>query len=149
MEGRYFEEFNVGDKFATMGRTLTETDIVNFVALAGFYEELFMNMEYVKNESVFQKRIAPGPLVYSIAEGLLVASGLVHGTGMAHLGLKEMKITAPVACNDTISVEIEVIEKNLTKKPGRGIITFKHEVKNQKNETVMVFLVIRMIKCKG
>lgn len=149
MEGRYFEELNVGDKFVTLGRTITETDIVNFVALAGFYEELFMNMEYVKNESVFKERIAPGALVYSIAEGLLVALGLFHGTGIAFLGLKEMKMTAPVACNDTIRVEIEVIGKNITKKPDRGIVTFKHEVKNQKDEVVMVFWVTRMIKCKG
>ncbi|MFA4911756.1 MAG: MaoC/PaaZ C-terminal domain-containing protein [Desulfobacteria bacterium] len=148
MGGRYFEELNVGDRFVTMARTITETDIVNFVALAGFYEELFMNMEYVKNESVFQKRIAPGALVYSIAEGLLVALGLFHATGIAFLGLKEMKMMSPVACNDTIRVEIEVIEKSMTKKPDRGVITSKHEVKNQKDAVVMVFWVTRMVRRK-
>ena len=52
-------------------------------------------------------------------------SGTLHHTGMAFLGTKNMTWPRPVYCNDTIHVEIEVIEKRLSKKPDRGIVTFK------------------------
>ena len=147
-EGRYFEELNIGDRYKTLSRTITETDIVNFVALAGIYEELFMNIEYIKEHSVFKKKVAPGPLVYCIAEGLAVILGLLHGTGMAFLGLNEMRIPAPVECGDTIGVEIEVIDKRETKKHDRGVIAFRHTVKNQRDEIVMVFEVNRLMRRK-
>jgi acyl dehydratase len=148
MIGKYFEDLNKGDKFATLARTITETEILNYIALTGMYEELFMNIEYIKSQSIFKRRVAPGALVYGIAEGLVVTSGLIHGTGLAFLGLNDLKIPAPVACGDTINVEVEVIDKRQTRKLGRGVVTFKHRVKNQKGETVMVFDVSRLMKRK-
>ena len=74
-------------------------------------------------------------------------TGLIHGTGMAWLG-GEVKVTAPVLEGDTIYVEIEIVDKRETKKPDRGIVTYKHRVLNQRGETVMELKLQRMIKRK-
>jgi acyl dehydratase len=64
-EGVNFEEHVVGAVYRTLARTVSETDIVNFVNLCGFNEPLFYDMEYVKRESVFDRRAAPGALTFA------------------------------------------------------------------------------------
>ena len=82
-----------------------------------------------------------------MAEGLAILTGILHGTGMAFLGV-EMKILNPVFIGDTVSVEIEVVDKRETKKPDRGIVTFFHRVKNQDDTVVMEYEVKRMLRRK-
>jgi acyl dehydratase len=104
-----------------------------------------MDMEYVKRESVFGRRAAPGALTFALSEGLIMQTGLIHGTGMAWLG-GELRIAAPVLEGDTIRVEVEVVEKRETKKPDRGIVTYRHRVLNQRDEVVLEARVQRMIR---
>jgi acyl dehydratase len=143
--GLTYEETAVGATYRTLARTVSETDIVNFVNLCGFVEPLFMDMEYVKRESVFGRRAAPGALTFALSEGLIMQTGLVHGTGMAWLG-GEIRLLAPVLEGDTLHVEIEVIDKRETKKTDRGIVTYQHRVVNQKGEAVLEARVQRMIR---
>jgi acyl dehydratase len=144
-QGVTFEQHAVGARYQTLARTVSETDIVNFVNLCGFNEPLFMDMEYVKKASVFGRRAAPGALTFSLSEGLIMQTGLIHGTGMAYLG-GDLKIVAPVLEGDTIHVEIEVVDKRETKKTDRGIVTYRHRVLNQRDEVVLEARVQRMIR---
>jgi len=144
-KGLFFDDYEVGATYTTNARTISETDIVNFVNLGGFTEPLFMDMEYVKKESVFGRRAAPGALTLTFSEGLVMQTGLIHGTGMAWLG-GDIKVTAPVLEGDTIHVTVEIADKRETKKPDRGIITYRHKVVNQRGETVMELTLQRMIK---
>ena len=144
-EGLDFEQHAVGAVYRTLARTVSETDIVTFVNLCGFTEPLFMDMEYVARESVFGRRAAPGALTFALSEGLIMQTGLIHGTGMAYLG-GEIRVAAPVLEGDTIRVEIEVAEKRETKKPDRGIVTYRHRVLNQRGELVLEARVQRMIR---
>jgi acyl dehydratase len=144
--GRYFEDFEIGDRLRTAGRTITETDIVNFMGLSGVFEELHMNVEYIKAHSVFGRRVAPGPLTFIVAEGLAVMTGLVHHTGMALLSVNNLIYRKPVFCNDTIHVEMIVLAKRETSKPDRGIVTFRHAVHNQAGEVVLEMEKVRMIR---
>jgi len=145
--GVYFDDYKIGATYQTLGRTISETDIVNFVNLGGFTEPLFMDMEYVKKESLFGTRAAPGAMTLTMSEGLVMQTGLIHGVGMAWLG-GEVKVTAPVLAGDTIRVEVEIADKRETKKADRGIVTYKHRVLNQRGETVMELKLQRMIKRK-
>src|SRR5919108_258762 len=147
-EGLSFEEHKVGDVHRTLARTVSETDIVNFVKQCGFPEPLFLDMEYVKRESVFGRRAAPGALTFALSEGLVMQTGLIHGTGMAWLGA-EVRVTAPVLEGDTIRVEIEVVDKRETKKADRGIVTYRHRVLNQRDEVVLDLKIQRMIRRKA
>lgn len=143
--GVAFEGFSVGDRFTTLARTVSEVEIVNFVALAGFTEPLFMDLEYVARESVFKTRVAPGALTFALAEELAMQTGMLHGTGLALLGF-DVKVVAPVPAGDTIHVEIEVAAKRETTKPDRGVVTFRHRVVNQRGETVMEATITRLIR---
>ena len=144
-EGLNFGAHKVGEVYRTLARTVSETDIVNFVNQCGFTEPLFIDMEYVKRESVFKRRAAPGALTFALSEGLVMQTGLIHGTGMAFLG-GELKVVAPVLEGDTIRVEVEVADKRETKKTDRGIVTYKHRVLNQRDEVVLEATIQRMIR---
>ena len=144
-DGLNFEAHAIGATYRTLGRTVSETDIVNFVNIGGFNEPLFMDMEFVARESLFKRRAAPGALTFSLSEGLIMQTGLIHGTGMAWLG-GEIKVVAPVLEGDTIRVEVEVVDKRETKKADRGIVTYRHRVLNQRDEVVMEAKIQRMIR---
>ena len=104
----------VGAQFKTYGRTITETDIVNFISCTGFLEVLFTDMEYVREHSAIKGRLAPGALVYALAEGLTML-GTIQGTGLAFLGM-ELDVKGPTFAGDTIHAEIEVIEQRTASK---------------------------------
>jgi acyl dehydratase len=146
--GLTFEEHRVGDVHRTLARTVSQTDIVNFVNQCGFTEPLFLDMEYVKRESLFGRRAAPGALTFALSEGLVMQTGLIHGTGMAWLG-GELRVVGPVLEDDTIRVEVEVSAKRETKKPDRGIVTYRHRVLNQRDEVVLEATIQRMIRRQG
>src|SRR6266704_1532869 len=94
-QGVLFDDYTIGATYKTLGRTVSETDIVNFVNLGGLTEPLFMDMEYVAKESVFGRRAAPGVMTFALSEGLCMQTGLIHGTGMAWLG-GEVKVHVKV-----------------------------------------------------
>ena len=142
-QGLYWQEMPVGAKFKTFGRTVTETDIVNFISCTGFLEVLFTDMEFVKNHSAIQGRVAPGALVYALAEGMTML-GTIQGTGLAFLHM-ELDVKAPTFAGDTIHCEIEVIEQRPTSKGGRGLVRTRNTVINQRGETVLVFTPLRMM----
>ena len=146
-QGLYFEDFIERKTLYTSRRTVTETDLVTFTTLCGFFEPLFMDLAYVESETPFKKRIAPGALTFSLSEGLAILSGILYKTGMAFLGV-EMEVLKPVFIGDTLTVEIEVINKRETKKTDRGIVTYLHRVMNQNSEQVMEYKIKRMIKRK-
>lgn len=143
--GLTFEEHEIGATYQTLGRTVSEADIVTFVNLCGFNEPLFMDMEYVAKESVFKGRVAPGAFTFCLSEGLIMQTGLIHGTGMAYLG-GEIRIVAPVLAGDTLRVGVTVIDRRETKKADRGIVTYRHAVTNQRGEVVLEAEIKRMIR---
>lgn len=142
-QGMYWQDMKVGDKYKTYGRTITETDIVNFISCTGFLEVLFTDMEYVREHSAIKGRLAPGALVYALAEGLSML-GTIQGTGLAFLGM-ELDVKGPTFAGDTIHVEIEVIEQRAASKGGRGLVRTRNSVINQRGETVLVFTSLRLM----
>ncbi|MEH6507560.1 MAG: MaoC family dehydratase N-terminal domain-containing protein [Sulfitobacter litoralis] len=142
-EGFYWNDLSVGDTFKTFGRTISETDIVNFVSAVGMLESLFVDAEFRAQHSAIDGRPAPAALVYSIAEGLtLNATG--QGTGLAFLQM-ELNVEGPVLQGDTIHVEIEVTEVRATSKQGRGLVRTKNRIVNQRGETVITYTPLRLM----
>ena len=142
----YFEEFAVGQEFVTRGRTVFDYDIGALVALAGLYEELFVNREYYETQSVFRRRVAPGLLTLLIAEGLVMAEDWFRSTGLAFLGLDELRLHAPVYPGDTLRVYVTITETRPTRQPDRGIVVAQHAVRNQEGTTVMSFRIARLVR---
>lgn len=148
LRGLYFEDFVPGGSYATDRRTIGEADHVNFTTSFGFFEPLFMDRDYVARETPYGKPIVPGTLTFSVAEGLTILSGILHGTGIAFLGV-ELEVLKPVFIGDTVRVAIEVLDRRETTKADRGIVTFSHRVINQNDETVMEYAIKRMMRRKG
>ncbi len=144
----YFDDFEVGQVQTTMGRTVTEADLVNFVTFGGIFEEIFINAEYAKTKTLFEGRVVPGLLILVVAEGLYVQTGHTH-QGRAYLGLDELRLTAPVLCGDTIRAEVSVESARPSEgRPGHGILAMRHRVLNQKGVEVMSYKTTRMLACR-
>ena len=135
MTGLYWDEWEIGAEFFSSARTITEADIVNFAGISGDYNPLHIDEEFCK-KTQFGTRIAHGPLVYSIAAGLLFQLHLYDDTLIAFLGFDSLKFTKPVKIGDTIHVRIEVLEKRETSKPDRGVMKRLLQVLNQNDEVV-------------
>ncbi|WP_153949603.1 MaoC family dehydratase N-terminal domain-containing protein [Cupriavidus sp. U2] len=144
--GFHWDDVEVGYKFRTLGRTITDTDITLFAGITGMVEEMFTNLEYVREVSVIGSRPAPGSLVFCLAEGLLMQSTMQR-TGMAFLEA-DLKICRPTTAGDTIHVECEVIETRSTSKPGRGLMRTANKVMNQRGELVATYSPLRMVKSR-
>lgn len=142
--GLHWDDVAVGQRFQTLGRTVTEADITMFVGITGMVEEMFTNLEYIRQESRIGARPVPGALVYCIAEGLLMQTTMQR-TGMAFLEC-DLRILQPTAAGDTLHVRCEVAEARGTSKPGRGLMRTMNQVVNQRGEVVATYNPLRMVK---
>lgn len=144
--GLHWNDVEVGDRFRTLGRTITEADIAMYVAAVGMVEEMFTNAEYIKEVSVIGSRPVPGSLVFCTAEGLLMQSTMQR-TGMAFLEA-DVKVHKPTTAGDTIHVECEVVEARATSKADRGLLRTSNKVVNQRGEVVLTYNPLRMVKTR-
>lgn len=142
-KGLNWTELPVGTALRTFGRTVTETDIVNFVSVAGMLDSLFVDGEFRAAHSAIPGRPAPAALVLALAEGL-VLNATAQGTGLAFLNM-ELTVERPVQQGDTIHVEITVSEQRPASKGGRGLVRTRNAVINQRGETVMVYTPLRLM----
>ena len=146
--GFCFEDLPLGRQFKTIGRTVTEPDIVNFINTIGMTEVLFTNLDFLKNEAGFKGRLAPGSLVYCFAEGLL-AQSTMQGTGFAFLGM-QLDVKGPTFAGDTIHVECEVVESRRSEtRAGRALVRTRNRVVKQDGTVVMEYNPLRMLKCRS
>ena len=133
--GLYFEEFSSGDQVVSMGRTITEADIVNFAALSAASNLIHTDAEYSQGQ-LFGQRVAHGLLILSIASGLSVRLGFMEETILAFRSIGEWRFQRPVFIGDTVRVRLTVDETKAMPRLGGGLVTFKVDVLNQKDEVV-------------
>ena len=139
--GFSFEDLAVGFRFRTHRRTISEADVSNFVNLTWLTEELFAVAD--DSRRAIKGRPVPGALVYAFAEGLLLPT--MQDTGLAFLNAT-LDIKAPTVVGDTIHVEAVVTEARPTSKGDRGLVRFANRVVNQRNETVLEYNPLRLLK---
>ncbi|MBM3151602.1 MAG: dehydratase [Chloroflexi bacterium] len=135
-QGLYFEQFEIGQKFATVGRTVTEADVVNFAGISGDFNQVHTDLEYSRKSS-FGTRVAHGLLVLSIASGLILRTGILEGTVMAFREINDWKFVKPALAGDTISAEIDITARKPFPRLNGGAVTIRINVRNQAGETVM------------
>jgi acyl dehydratase len=129
---RTFDELQVGDTQTTRGRTITETDIVNWCSLTGDW--FYPHIDKVAAErSMFGQRVAPGIMVYAIGTGLGVPGDAT--TILANYGADELRYTKPTWIGDTIHLEIEVLDKD-DRDAKTGVVTYRWDIANQNDVTV-------------
>jgi acyl dehydratase len=144
--GRYLEDFVLDQALRTNARTVGEADVSLFAGLAGDFNPLHVDAEFAA-KSEFGGRIAHGPLVLSMAIGLMAQLNLIDGTALALLDLK-WEFKAPVKIGDTIRARVTPVEKRPTRKAGRGVLVLQFAVENQHGETVQTGAITLLMKMR-
>jgi acyl dehydratase len=142
--GLFFEEFEIGAKYSSQGRTIAESDVTTFAGLSGDFNPLHTDAEFAQT-TVFGERIAHGMLTVAISTGMSNWTGIFAGTTIA-LMEQNIKYTGAVKFGDTVHLEMEVTEKKETSKPDRGIVKFAAKMLNQKDDVVVDMLWTLMMK---
>lgn len=145
--GLTFEAFELGARYISQARTVTETDVVNFAGLSGDFNPLHTDAEFGR-QTPFGERIAHGMLIVAMATGMANWTGIFEGTTLALLE-QTIRYKGVVKFGDTIHLELEVTEKKETSKPDRGVVRFATQVRNQRDEAVIEGEWVVMMRRKG
>lgn len=140
-QGFHWQDLSVGQTFRTFRRTITETDLVNFISCTGMLEAIFIDAEF--DGGAIAGRPVPGALTYTLIEGFILQT-MIQGTGLAMLELHQ-KILHPVRVGDTIHARITVTEVRPTSAKGRAVVNSDITVFNQHEIEVMHYSATRLL----
>lgn len=127
-----YGELQVGQTRVSNGRTITETDVVNFCMLTGNWLELHANQEFAKN-TLYGQRIVQGGLVFVIVNALM---GFETALIEAFYGVDKLRFIRPTFINDTVYAKTEVIALR-DKGSDHGIVTLLLQGVNQRKEIIL------------
>lgn len=149
MAGRFFEEWTVGDRMEhEIRRTVTETDNLLFTTMTHNPQPLHLDAEFAR-ESEFGQILVNGTFTFALMVGLSVGDTTL-GTLVANLGYDKLVMPKPVFIGDTMRATSEVAElKESKSRPNAGIVTFAHELINQRGEVVCSCLRTALVKRRG
>jgi acyl dehydratase len=149
MAGRFFEEWSVGDRMEhEIRRTVTETDNLLFSTMTHNPQPLHLDAEFAR-ESEFGQILVNGTFTFALMVGLSVGDTTL-GTLVANLGYDKLVMPKPVFIGDTMRATSEVAElKESKSRPNAGIVTFAHELINQRGEVVCRCLRTALVKRRG
>jgi 3-hydroxybutyryl-CoA dehydratase len=142
----YFDDVEVGQDWESLGRTITQADIVNFAGISGDFNPIHMDHEFAKSTS-FRRPIAHGLLILSMSSGLGMNSPPMRT--LAFLGIRDWQFKGPVFIGDTIRVRSKVIEKEVRARGRRGVITWQRQLVNQESKIVQEGFTITLVEGRG
>jgi acyl dehydratase len=148
MTDRYFDDFAVGERFTTRGVTLTESGIIDF-AMTYDPQPFHIDVEAARRSN-YGGLIASGFHTLALGFRMVLETGIFRACSMGSPGFDELRWLRPVRPGDTLHTEIEVMEtKPSSSKPDRGLARIAYRIKNQKDEEVLTFLSMHLLKRKG
>jgi acyl dehydratase len=150
MERNCFEDFRVGDKALSPGRTITETDVVLFAGLTGDWMPMHTDAEYARHTQ-FGERIAHGLLVLTAGIALLLRPGpspLLTEAAAALQEVEKVRFVAPAKLGDTIHTEGEIV-RTTEVDDARGLLAIRGQVKNQRSELLATFTLSALLGRRG
>lgn len=149
MAGRHFDEWRVGARIAhEIRRTVTETDNLLFSTMTHNPQPLHLDAEAAR-ASEFGQILVNGTFTFALMVGLSVGETTL-GTLIANLGYDKLIHPAPVFIGDTMRAETEVVElRDSRSRPDAGIVTFRHDLLNQRDETVCQCLRMALLRRRG
>ena len=143
IESRFFEDYDIGAVRRTLGRTITEADIVIHAGQTGDFYPHHMDAEWCRTQP-FGQRIAHGTLIFSVAVGM--TAGNVNPEAFSY-GYDRLRFIKPVFIGDTMTVSVSIKEKkDSPKSPEHGIVVELCQVTNQRGETVLACEHILMVR---
>jgi 3-hydroxybutyryl-CoA dehydratase len=142
----YFDDVQIGQEWESPGRTVTQTDIVNFAGISGDFNPIHVDHEFAK-KTPFHQPIAHGLLIFSIASGLGLHSPPMRT--LAFMNIREWQFVGPVFIGDTIRTRNKVLEKAARARGRRGVITWQRQIVNQAGKTVQEGVTLTLVEGRG
>ena len=131
---RFFEDFIIGETRQTLGRTITEADIVAHAGQTGDFFPHHMDSEWCATQE-FKRRMAHGTLIFSIGVGMTATD--INPRAMS-TGYDHLRFIKPVFIGDTIRSKATINQKrDHPRRAGHGIVVEQLEVSNQAGEIVL------------
>ena len=131
---QYFEDYDIGARRQTFGRTITETDFVVHAGHSGDFFPHHMDKDWCADQE-FGQRIAHGTLVFTIGVGL---TATVINPVAFSVGYDRLRFLRPVHIGDTIHTKVEVKDKfDDKKRPDYGRVVEATTVVNQHGDAVL------------
>lgn len=139
----YFDDVEIGQEWESLGRTITEADIVNFAGVAGDFNPIHLDHEFAKT-TVFRQPIAHGLLVFAISSGLGLFSPPMRT--LAFLSVRELHFKEPVYIGDTIRLRSRVLEKEARARGRRGVITWHRQAIKQNGKIAQEGITLTLVE---
>lgn len=131
----FYDRVAVGETVETIGRTITESDVMNYANATGCWLPIHTDREFAA-DTQFGERVVQGTFLLGLAEGLLYSN---EPTGIrANAGMEAIQFRQPVFIDDTIHFEVEVLEKTARDEQS-GVVTLGITGRNQRDEAVVEY----------
>lgn len=147
-QGRFFEDFEVGDVYQhPLGRTVTTTDNIWFTLLTQNTAPIHFDHNYAA-QTEFGKPLVDSTFTLALVTGQSVTD--ISQNVFANLGWDDVRLPHPVFEGDTIYSQSEVLEKRESRsRPIVGIVTVLTSGYNQNGTVVITFKRTIMIYKRG
>jgi acyl dehydratase len=142
----FFDDVEIGQEWASQGRTITETDVVNFAGISGDFNPIHMDHEFAKT-TPFRRPIAHGMLIFCVASGLGVNCPQMRT--IAFVQVREWNLREPVFIGDTLHLKSKVLSKTLRGRGRRGEIVWHRAVVNQDGKVVQEGIIVTLCEGRG
>lgn len=146
MAGKFYEDFVIGETYASKARNVTEADVVHMAGISGDFNPLHMDSEY-GSSTVFQKKIAHGIIGPVFATGMSYQSGMFEDTTIGFLELS-VRYIRPLEIGSSVHLEMTAVEKRITSNPSRGIVKYEVALIDQYGQKVQDGMWTIMMKTK-
>jgi len=134
----YYKDFAVGQRMeSARSQTVEKADTIAFALL--YDPQAFHIDEKAAKDTVVGELIASGWHTAAVSMRLKLETDLRHvAGGLLGLGVENLRWPRPTMPGDTLRIVITILEKRLSNsKPGKGIIKYRLETLNQKDELMM------------
>ncbi|GAA1863607.1 MaoC/PaaZ C-terminal domain-containing protein [Pseudonocardia alni subsp. carboxydivorans] len=131
----YYEDLEVGMVLTSLGRTVTETDLVQFCMLSGDWNPIHSDEEFSR-ASHFGRRVVHGVFGIALLTGLMDRAGWFATSAIAMLGLEDWRFPRPIFVGDTLHCRLEITELRPTSKGDRAVVGRLFELVDHHGEVV-------------
>lgn len=139
----FIDDIEIGQEWESLGRTITQADIVNFAGLSGDFNPIHMDHQFAQ-ATPFRQPVAHGLLVFAAASGLSLFSPPMRT--LAFLEIRDWQFKEPIFIGDTIRVRCQVIDREIRARGRRGVVTWRRQIINQDNKVVQEGVTVTLVE---
>ena len=140
----YFDDLQIGQKWVSSRRTVTESDVVIFAGMTGDFDRAHVDHDYASN-SRFKQPMMHGMMGMAWAAGLSTTAPAVNT--LVLVGVEEWKFLRPVHIGDTVCAVTEVMALESAGRSA-GKVTWRKSLLNQHDEEVQAGLFISLVELR-